>query len=101
MENKCGENLVDMYERIRSTRKMAKYISDKTGVPITFNPILIELAKRGIVFSKGGRNNHGPQVKPKSGRVCPVCGRDPWPNRFRCKGCNEAEDWTEDYGFSL
>lgn len=101
IEEKCGETLVEMHARMRSTRKMAKYISDKTGKSITFNPILIEMSKRGIVLPKGGRNNQGLQVKPKSGRVCRVCGRDPWPNRFICRTCNNAEDWTEGYGFSL
>ena len=96
IEKKAGRTLEDMHSEYKSTREMGKLLG------VSYDVIGKELRRRGVVMRKGGKNNGKEHyVKPNSGRVCRVCGRDPWPNRFRCKTCNEPESWIESYGFSL
>ena len=102
IEAATGESFIDIYNRFKSTRKMGIYLGqftqDKTS--INYDSVNKMLVKRGVQMVKGGFNNKG-HVKPKSGRVCVVCGKDPWPNYRICKTCNISECWTESYGFNL
>ncbi len=96
IEKKAGRTLEDMHSEYKSTRKMGKLLG------VSYDVIGRELRRRGVVMRRGGKNNSkGHYIKPKSGRVCDICGKDPAPNWFRCKTCNEPESWIEDYGFSL
>lgn len=96
VDKKAGRPIEEIYGELKSTRALGRLLG------LSCDTLAKELKRRGIELVRGGRNNSKENyAKPKSGRVCNVCGEDPYPNWFRCRTCNKEGSWTESYGFSL